>query len=73
MEGTPKHEASHYATIHRATQSLRSLSNSREISCLSPDLTIRSHTESPTSTMVRGIHCRPSPPPYIRPKFKPEL
>nr|CAI5848556.1 unnamed protein product [Callosobruchus analis] len=38
---------------------------------LSPDL--HSHTTSPNSTMGRGMHCRPSPPPYVRPKFKPEL
>ncbi|XP_076265296.1 sarcoglycan alpha isoform X1 [Rhynchophorus ferrugineus] len=33
----------------------------------------RSHTDSPNSTLNRGVHCRPSPPPYIRPKFKPEI
>ncbi|KAK9869806.1 hypothetical protein WA026_003538 [Henosepilachna vigintioctopunctata] len=40
---------------------------------LSPDTTLvsRSHTSSPTSTINRGVHCRPSPPPYVRPRFKP--
>lgn len=72
MEDTPRHEINHYATIHRATHSLRSLSNNRDLPCLSPEMTSRSHTASPTSTL-RGMHCRPSPPPYVRPKFKPDL
>ncbi|KAI4462131.1 alpha-/epsilon-sarcoglycan family member [Holotrichia oblita] len=33
----------------------------------------QSHTNSPTSTISRGIHCRPSPPPYIKPKFSAEF
>ncbi|KAJ3626766.1 hypothetical protein MTP99_017238 [Tenebrio molitor] len=74
MEDAPQTEINQYATIHRATQSLRSLSNNREMT-LSPDpaLLPRSHTNSPTSTINRGVHCRPNPPPYIRPKFKPDL
>ncbi|KAL1501494.1 hypothetical protein ABEB36_006805 [Hypothenemus hampei] len=28
---------------------------------------------SPNSTLSRGMHCRPSPPPYVRPKFKPDM
>ncbi|XP_030768249.1 epsilon-sarcoglycan isoform X2 [Sitophilus oryzae] len=31
------------------------------------------YSDSPNSTINRGVHCRPSPPPYVRPKFKPEI
>lgn len=72
MDDASQTQINQYATIHRATQSLRSLSNNREMT-LSPDSHLRSHTNSPTSTVTRGVHCRPSPPPYVRPKFKPEL
>ncbi|XP_063923548.1 epsilon-sarcoglycan isoform X1 [Zophobas morio] len=74
LEDAPSTEINQYATIHRATQSLRSLSNNREMT-LSPDpmLLSRSHTNSPQSTINRGVHCRPNPPPYVRPKFKPDL
>lgn len=70
----PLSETSQYATIHRATQSLRSLSNTRDVS-LSPEQSLksRSQTGSPTSTLARGVHCRPSPPPYVRPKYKQNL
>ncbi|CAH0555433.1 unnamed protein product [Brassicogethes aeneus] len=40
---------------------------------LSPEPMLFSLTNSPTSTLGHGVHCRPSPPPYVRPKFKPEL
>ncbi|XP_049824215.1 epsilon-sarcoglycan isoform X2 [Aethina tumida] len=41
---------------------------------LSPEPALFSLTNSPTSTLNHhGVHCRPSPPPYVRPKFKPEL
>lgn len=41
---------------------------------LSPDpLISKSHSESPNATITRGMHCRPSPPPYVRPKYKPDL
>ncbi|KAK4875575.1 hypothetical protein RN001_011997 [Aquatica leii] len=60
-----------YATIH-STNSLKGMSTKRDISCLSPELVARNHPDSPTLT-TRGIHCRPSPPPYVRPKFKPDL
>lgn len=42
---------------------------------LSPDpaLGSRSHTSSPSSTINRGVHCRPNPPPYMRPRFKAEI
>lgn len=75
MKDVPQNEINQYATIHRATQSLRSLSNNREFNCVSPEAVLlsRSHTNSPTSTISRGVHCRPSPPPYVRPKFKPAL
>lgn len=75
MKEISKNEINQYATIHRATQSLRSLSNNREFSAVSPETVLlsRSHTNSPTSTLTRGVHCRPSPPPYVRPKFKPAL
>ncbi|XP_050293300.1 epsilon-sarcoglycan [Anthonomus grandis grandis] len=33
----------------------------------------RNYMESPNSTMTRGVHCRPSPPPYVRPKYKPNI
>lgn len=38
-----------------------------------PILLSRCHTDSPNSTIGRGMHCRPSPPPYVRPKYKPDL
>ncbi|KAK5644790.1 hypothetical protein RI129_006090 [Pyrocoelia pectoralis] len=66
---TPTHEIiSHYAALNRTSHSQKSYSTA----CLSPELVSRSHTESPTLG-ARGIHCRPSPPPYVRPKFKPGL
>ncbi|XP_031351991.1 epsilon-sarcoglycan isoform X1 [Photinus pyralis] len=66
---TPTHEAIHpYASLSRTSHSLKSYSTA----CLSPELVSRSHTESP-SLGPRGMHCRPSPPPYVRPKFKPDL
>ncbi|XP_044751816.1 epsilon-sarcoglycan isoform X2 [Coccinella septempunctata] len=42
---------------------------------LSPDpaLGSRSHTNSPSSTINRGVHCRPSPPPYMRPRFRTDV
>ncbi|KAG5884853.1 hypothetical protein JTB14_036088 [Gonioctena quinquepunctata] len=56
-------------TIQRATESLRNFSSNRE--SMSPDL--HSHSNSPNSTTGHGMHCRPSPPPYVRPKFKSEI
>nr|XP_023022553.1 epsilon-sarcoglycan isoform X1 [Leptinotarsa decemlineata] len=56
-------------TIQKATESLRNFSSNRD--GMSPDL--HSHTNSPNSTISRGMHCRPSPPPYVRPKFKSEI
>lgn len=29
-------------------------------------------SRSPNSTVSRGVHCRPSPPPYVRPRYKPD-
>ncbi|KAF5286543.1 hypothetical protein FQR65_LT12547 [Abscondita terminalis] len=72
FDRTSTHEVlSHYTTIHN-TNSMKGLSTKRDISCLSPELVSRNHPDSP-SLGPRGIHCRPSPPPYIRPKFKPDL
>ncbi|KAI4462123.1 alpha-/epsilon-sarcoglycan family member [Holotrichia oblita] len=75
MENTSIAEITQYATINRVTYTLRSLSNQRDFACLSPEMTggSQSHTNSPTSTISRGIHCRPSPPPYIKPKFSAEF
>ncbi|KAJ8917775.1 hypothetical protein NQ315_010681 [Exocentrus adspersus] len=74
VDDIPSEETNQFATIQRATESIRSFSKNREMS-MSPDpmLLSRSQTNSPTSTIGRGVHCRPSPPPYVRPKFKPEL
>ncbi|XP_017771255.1 PREDICTED: epsilon-sarcoglycan isoform X2 [Nicrophorus vespilloides] len=99
--GNEEDESNHqFASIQRATQSLRNFSTSRDFSCLSPEsvhqhlkatntttsssrgvATASSDGGSPpfnTSTMTttasgKGIHCRPSPPPYVRPKFKPDF
>lgn len=59
----------------KQTHTLRSLANQNDVNCLSPEnvLISRSHTNSPNSTMGRGLHCRPSPPPYVRPKNKPNF
>lgn len=75
MKEIPQDEINQYATIHKATHTLRSLSNNRDLTAVSPECVLlsRSHTNSPTSTISRGVHCRPSPPPYVRPKFKPNL
>lgn len=56
------------------TDTLQSLSLGRDHS-ISPDpmLLSRNHSDSPNCTVNRGLHCRPSPPPYVRPKFKPEI
>ncbi|KAJ8928234.1 hypothetical protein NQ314_019184 [Rhamnusium bicolor] len=74
VNNIPSEEINQFGTLQRATESIRSFSKTREMN-LSPDpmLISRSHTNSPTSTISRGVHCRPSPPPYVRPKFKPEL
>ncbi|CAH1170470.1 unnamed protein product [Phaedon cochleariae] len=56
--------------LQRANETLRNFSINRE-SNASPDP--HSHTASPSSTVGHGVHCRPSPPPYVRPKFKPEI
>ncbi|KAF5273769.1 hypothetical protein FQA39_LY00884 [Lamprigera yunnana] len=73
MDYTPTHQVvNNYAGIHNTTNSLKSLTTRRDFACLSPELATRNHPESPTLTS-RGIHCRPSPPPYVRPKFKPDL
>lgn len=53
------------------TDTLQSLSLGRDRS-ISPEAMLLS-TNSPSSTINRGVHCRPSPPPYVRPKFKPEI
>ncbi|XP_018570617.1 epsilon-sarcoglycan isoform X2 [Anoplophora glabripennis] len=73
-DDVPSEETNQFTTIQRATESIRSFSKNRDLS-MSPDpmLLSRSQTNSPTSTISRGVHCRPSPPPYVRPKFKPEL
>lgn len=70
MAEIPSEPVTQYETICRATESLRNFSSNRELG-MSPDL--HSHTNSPNSTLGHGVHCRPSPPPYVRPKFKPEL
>ncbi|XP_066142293.1 alpha-sarcoglycan isoform X2 [Euwallacea fornicatus] len=49
---------------------IRNLSEDREYSA-SPDILLPNR--SPNSTMNRGVHCRPSPPPYVRPRYKPEV
>ncbi|KRT80087.1 hypothetical protein AMK59_8667 [Oryctes borbonicus] len=74
MRNSSTTEITQYATINRVTYTLRSLSNQRDFTCLSPEMVgSRSHTNSPTSTISRGLHCRPSPPPYIKPKFSAEF
>ncbi|XP_022916089.1 epsilon-sarcoglycan isoform X2 [Onthophagus taurus] len=75
MVHVPIGEMTQYATINRVTYTLRSLSNQRDFACLSPEMYagVRSHTNSPTSTISRGVHCRPSPPPYVKPKFSAEF
>ncbi|CAG9835668.1 unnamed protein product [Diabrotica balteata] len=62
-------QISYAETVHRPVETFRSFSN--RDSTLSPDLC--SHSNSPNSTINRGVHCRPSPPPYVRPKFKSDL
>lgn len=61
-------QINHAETIHRPVENIRTYN--RDMT-LSPDLC--SHSNSPNSTINRGLHCRPSPPPYIRPKYKPDL
>ncbi|XP_056640234.1 epsilon-sarcoglycan isoform X1 [Diorhabda sublineata] len=61
-------QISYSETIHRPSESIRSFN--RETT-LSPDLC--SHSNSPNSTMNRGVHCRPSPPPYVKPRGTPDL
>lgn len=70
METTNRIDIRNYETIQKATNTLRSLSNNREFLTNEQILIPRSHTNSPTSTLSRGVHCRPSPPPYVKPKFK---
>ncbi|XP_065171271.1 epsilon-sarcoglycan-like isoform X2 [Atheta coriaria] len=62
-----------FETIQKATNSLRNYSTPRDFICMSPESTHMSYTNSPTNTLNKGHHCRPSPPPYVRPKYKPEF
>lgn len=59
-----------FGTIQKDTEVLRNYNSNKELR-MSPD--IHSHTNSPNSTISRGMHCRPSPPPYVRPKYKPDF
>lgn len=63
-----------YSTIHANEDSLKKLMYNKDYSYYQTDSmgTSRSHTGSPT-LINRGVHCRPSPPPYIKPMFKAEI
>lgn len=61
-------QISYSETIHRPSECIRSFYRD---TTLSPDLC--SHSNSPNSTINRGVHCRPSPPPYVKPRGTPDL
>lgn len=62
-------------TVYNKPAVLSGFKPSSNMVRLSPDpaLSSRSHTNSPSSTINRGVHCRPSPPPYMRPRFRTEV
>ncbi|CAG9861824.1 unnamed protein product [Phyllotreta striolata] len=68
VEDIPPERINYSETIHRPVEKTNSYNRDAN---LSPDLC--SHSNSPDATITRGIHCRPSPPPYVRPKYRPDL